>query len=59
MGLKPIGETLAGATVKFREYVNLKVDRIIKVRMLKHTLCDEVVSRLSMFCGNDTSSTQS
>lgn len=39
-----IGEALPSATK--RKYKNEKVDRIIKVRMLKQGLCKEVVSSL-------------
>lgn len=43
---KSIGEALTWATVRLREYENVRVDRIMKVRMFKQALCKEVASLL-------------
>lgn len=42
--LKPFGEALTLAAIRLREFKNVIVDRIVKVRMVKQVFCKEVVS---------------
>lgn len=41
---KPIGEALTCAKIRFRECKNVMIDRIVKVQMLKQTVCKAVIS---------------
>lgn len=43
---KPISEALTWATIRLKEYRNVRIDKIMKIRMLKQALCKEVMPTL-------------
>lgn len=43
---KPTDEALTQATSRLKEYRNVRVDKIIKIRMFKQALCKDVILTL-------------
>lgn len=51
---KSTGDVLTQATFRLKEYKNMRIDKIIKVGLFKHTLHKEVMSTLpECFMGID------